>query len=152
LLIASGLNRFAGFVGIAIKFLTSTAKQFRRAVLPYHGQERLCNFHNLAQSFYSGAWTEQSNRRAEFKWAFWFSFCFFLAGFICSLFGVFFVPPVAGMFESTGIDLRLAAQVALYKTCLRFGAEFSVWVCLGVLKIIDCFLGFSPESISIKLR
>jgi len=76
----------------------------------------------------------------------------FLAGFICSLFGMFFVPPVAGMFENTGIDLRLAAQVALYKTCLRFGAEFSVWVCLGVLKIIDCFLGFSPERISIKLR
>jgi hypothetical protein len=69
-----------------------------------------------------------------------------------SLFRVFCVPPVAGMFESTGIDLRLAAQVALYKTCLRFGAEFSVSVCLGVLKIIDCFLGFSPESISTELR
>jgi hypothetical protein len=26
-----------------------------------------------------------------------------------SLFGMFFVPPDAGMFESTGVDLRLAA-------------------------------------------
>src|SRR5260370_7288708 len=74
LLIGSGLNRLAGLPGFAIKFLTRTSKQFRRAVLPYHGQERLCNFHNLAQSFYSGAWTEQRNRRAEFKWAFWFMF------------------------------------------------------------------------------
>src|SRR5260370_17440061 len=37
------------------------------AVLPYHGQARLCNFHNLTQSFYSETWPEQANSHTNFK-------------------------------------------------------------------------------------
>src|SRR6266436_3967957 len=81
LIIAARFNRFAGFVYIAIEGLTGTAKEFRETVLPFNREERLCNFHNLAQSFYSGAWAEQSNRRAEFKWAFWSSFFRHASGF-----------------------------------------------------------------------